>query len=333
VRRAGSQEQPSEQPTQLRELAKRLLARPFAAPGESPRTVQLLPGQLPGDLPLDVPLLPGSRIVGSVVHSSDQSERQTGGSDAQALPEVAPGTESVIVLDTPQAAADVRAFYERELAARGWKAAPHDPFKPSGFQPAQIPFPQVFCQSSVGAWLSVSVLPMTSGLSDVRLSIYANAAGGPCTSFPGQASLLAGSPPGAELIPPLYGPEGVHLGPTGGGGGPGRWTSDATISTEQGVAELEAYFARQLQAAGWTRLTGRADGPLAWSTWKVPSEGEWQGLLFVLELPGTDRRELHVQAISASAEFSPYSQRGFGLSGSGERGTSPAVRLAPPPSR
>jgi hypothetical protein len=49
--------------------------------------------------------------------------------------------------------------------------------------------------------------------------------------------------------------------------------------------ELEAYFAKQLEAAGWGRVGGSADDFFAWSSWLVPSvppAPEWRGLLFVL---------------------------------------------------
>jgi hypothetical protein len=109
-------------------------------------------------------------------------------------------------------------------------------------------------------------------------------------------------PPGMELIPPLYAPEGVTLQASGMGGGPfGRWTSEATAVTQLGTSELEAHFAAQLRAAGWTRFAGRADGPLAWSTWQVPGAGGWQGFLFALEAPGEKRRSLHVRVESAGA--------------------------------
>jgi hypothetical protein len=48
------------------------------------------------------------------------------------------------------------------------------------------------------------------------------------------------------------------------------------------VADLEAYFASQLVEAGWTRVSGRTDDVVGWSSWLVPSEGEWRGLLVVL---------------------------------------------------
>jgi hypothetical protein len=59
--------------------------------------------------------------------------------------------------------------------------------------------------------------------------------------------------------------------------------------------ELEAYFAKQLEAAGWGRLTGSADETFAWSSWLIPDSGEWRGVLLVLAaFPGV--RHLSVQA-------------------------------------
>jgi hypothetical protein len=46
--------------------------------------------------------------------------------------------------------------------------------------------------------------------------------------------------------------------------------------------ELEAFFAKQLELAGWGRLTGSADETFAWSSWLIPDSGEWRGVLLVL---------------------------------------------------
>lgn len=62
--------------------------------------------------------------------------------------------------------------------------------------------------------------------------------------------------------------------------------------------ELEAHFARQLEAAGWSRVTGSADELFAWSSWLVPAvppSSEWHGILIVLaDLPG--RRSFSLRA-------------------------------------
>jgi len=46
--------------------------------------------------------------------------------------------------------------------------------------------------------------------------------------------------------------------------------------------ELEAFFAKQLELAGWGRMTGSADEAFAWSSWLIPDSGDWRGLLVVL---------------------------------------------------
>ena len=53
--------------------------------------------------------------------------------------------------------------------------------------------------------------------------------------------------------------------------------------------------AQQLVAAGWSRIAGTTSGPIALSTWKLPGDGDWRGLLLVNELAG-ETRSLLVQA-------------------------------------
>jgi hypothetical protein len=86
----------------------------------------------------------------------------------------------------------------------------------------------------------------------------------------------------------------------GSGAGPTRVSSEAAAETDQSAAELEAYFAAQLKTAGWQRLAGGSDGPMAWSSWKLPRDGDWQGFLFVLQSPGARHRSLYVRAESPS---------------------------------
>ncbi|MCL5024939.1 MAG: hypothetical protein M1531_00350 [Chloroflexi bacterium] len=273
---------PDESP--LLELAQRLLAPPLPGPFGQPQAIQLMPGQLPAGLPLDVPVPPGATTIGSAVHTTGDR------------------TSSVDVLfDMPGDSASLLAFYQQELPARGWNPAPAATAAPHGFQSPQPVVNRSFCQSPTGPWLSVSIYPKVSGPNDVRLHLDP-VNPGPCGQLGPLPSRL---PPGADLVPPLYPPSGVPLQTFGSGIGPGRWGSDAIAETGQDVAALEAGFARQLQAAGWSRTAGRADGPLAWSTWTVPGDGGWQGFLYVLQEPGTNRRSMHVHVESATAPFGP----------------------------
>jgi hypothetical protein len=80
--------------------------------------------------------------------------------------------------------------------------------------------------------------------------------------------------------------------------------------------ELEAYFAKQLEAAGWGRMDGSADEFFAWSGWLVPNVPpgpEWRGVLLVLAaFPGW-------RQVSVSAELvKPGGRRergGYAVSG------------------
>lgn len=271
----------------LEELAERLLAPPYPGPDGQVQTVQLLAGRLPADLPLQLPTPPNGRLLGSAVRGS-------GGRTA--------GTD--VVLDAAGTATEVLDFYQSELARQGWTAAPTGPGGPrGGFQPASMPVTSMFCRGQSGPWLSMTVVPKAGGLHDVRMHLE-TVHPGPCAQPPGLVP--PGIPPGSDLLPPLHAPTGVNVQIQGMGGGPNRWSSEASAETGRSAAELEAHFAPQLQAAGWVRQAGQAQAPLAWSTWRVPGEGDWHGFLFVLESAGQDRRSLHVHVESATASFQPY---------------------------
>ena len=287
LRSAAAVPTPADDAGAVRELAQRLLTPASPGPDGQMATVALLPGQLPGDLPLALPPPPNGRLVGSAVHQS--------------------GTRSVsweVVFDAPGAASDVQAFYHQQLPGLGWAAAPVNPGPTrGGFQPT-TGINHLYCQKATGPWLSVSAVATPTVPTDVRVRVDASTPG-PCANQPGGASPQL---PGAERLPALTAPADVQIQMNGGGGGPNRFTSDATALTAQSVSALEAHFAQQLQAAGWTRVAGNTTGPVAWSTWTAPGNGGYQGFLYALDAPGQNRKELHVQVASASASFGggPY---------------------------
>lgn len=287
LRSAAAVPTPADDAGAVRELAQRLLAPAYPGPDGQVATVALLPGQLPGDLPLALQTPPNGRLVGSAVHQS--------------------GTRSVswdVVFDAPGAASDVQAFYQQHLPGLGWAAAPVNPGPTrGGFQPT-TGINHLYCQKATGPWLSVSAVATPTVPTDVRVRVDASTPG-PCANQPGGA---LPQPPGAERLPALTAPADVQIQMNGSGGGPNRFTSDATALTAQSASALEAHFAQQLQAAGWTRVAGNATGPLAWSTWTVPGDGGYEGFLYALDAPGQNRKELHVQVESATASFGggPY---------------------------
>ena len=96
-------------------------------------------------------------------------------------------------------------------------------------------------------------------------------------------------------MPPLQPPAGVALRGGGGGGGGGTWHSEATVEIDQPVSEVESHFAQQLERAGWTRIAGAADDVAAWSSWQLPGDGRWRGILLVLAAFASKERFLYVR--------------------------------------
>ena len=268
----------------LRDLVAQLLGPTGVGPNGERITADILLGALPASPPVPVPVPPDGRVVGSVVRSADG--RVVG---------------VTAVLDVPGAADDVIGFYDQAYAAAGYRPAPGlVPGSQGGFQPTAQPLFRGFCAGPQGPWVTVSVATPTSGPNDVRVSgdrLNAGPCQGPGLAFGG----------GGPSLPRLTAPPGVIIRPGGPYGVPvpvfpGLPTSDAIAITDMGVAELEAAFAGQLAAAGWTRLAGGVDGPLAWSRWAVPGDGERRGFLYVLEGPGSRQRTLHLDVATPPSE-------------------------------
>jgi hypothetical protein len=289
ARAAPVQAQQTENPDTLRELVMRLLAPP--SPGASAGQVQIFPGALPPGLPLDLPLPPNSRLVGSVVRPSFPP----------GPPPIAPSGESFdIVLDVPGDPVDVVTFYREAFSGLGWtQPGLFAPFS-GGFLPSFGPTSSAgFCQSAQGPWLNVTVYPREDAPNDTRIHVDTGNPG-PCAGPP--VPPPPGPPPGAAVMPPLAPPPGVQVLPRGSGGEDGSWESRAIAVTDMSVADLEAFYAAELEQAGWTRTDGDAKGPLAWSTWDVPGEGQWQGFLYMLAGPGEKQRSLYLSTTSASQQ-------------------------------
>ncbi len=264
---------PVSDPVLLKELAERFIAAPELFPAGRPNTARLVPGALPPGLPFQVPLPEGARLLGSLVLDNGPS-----------------GESWVILLDTPGSAADALDFYQDALMALGWTPPPVGPGA-QGFRPTLPPAGASFCRGPGGPWLRLNAATRAQGTAEVRLNISQNP--GPCSQTPGPSKPI---PPGLDRLPVLYGPKGALLdGVSTSSGGPNRWNSDATAETDLSPADLEAHFAAQLKAAGWTRLGGLTQGPVAWSLWSLPSDGNWQGLLYVAEGPTRGRRWLHLR--------------------------------------
>lgn len=272
----------------LAELAARLIAPPYPMPDGSAQTATLYPGKLPPSQAFELPIPAGAHLVGSVL-------RQRTGAN--------PSYD--VVIDVAGKPDDITAFYERELGKKGLTAPPMPPMpQPGGFVGSVASTTgKMFCAGEEFPYVSLTVFPRLNAANDVRLHFEpAQKATGQFMKSP---CMKQGMGPGAmpaSKLPTLRAPDGVFLqGGMGGSMGGGRQSSEAMATTSKTAAELETFFAQQLVAAGWTRVAGAANAPLAFSTWKVPGEGDWTGLLIVVETPTKDRRSLMLRAESPTA--------------------------------
>ena len=262
------------------ELASRLLLPPYLTQDGATYELRMYPGALPPDPKIDLPQPAGTHLVGATLRLRNN----------------APATLDA-VMDVPASAGDVPAFYERELTKLGWSLAPNrGGGQPGGFVGAPIGTSRTFCKGDAPPWYSVTVFTPVGAPLDVRAHVDLinpnpfPGAFGPCSEQPGPQPMN-----GLNKLPPLRAPAGVLMRASGGGGGNDRQSSEGTATTKTSAADLETAFAQQLVAAGWSRISGATSGPIALSTWKLPGDGDWRGLLLVNEIGG-ETRSLLVQA-------------------------------------
>lgn len=277
--------QPADDPVLLRELLERLLSPSFAPPGFEPQRVQVVLGGAPDGLPFTLPVPSGGRVIGSVVRTGGKGFGPT--EDSRSIE---------VVIDAPGATAELAAFFEDAMGAQGWTLPADQPMGPvGGFQPSPSPRSLLFCQGDSRFFVSVNIFGRVNAPADVRVMVNEEEFS-PCRTSPRPGPIER---PPFDIIPRLDPPPGVQLFSTGGGGGPNTFAYDATADTALSVADLEAHYARQLEAAGWTRRDGEAGETLAWSTWTVPGEGDRRGFLYALAGAGNNR-QLRVHATTGS---------------------------------
>lgn len=257
----------------LKELAQRLLSHPFP---DGPASVEILVGRLPQSAAIDLPIPDGGRLLGSAAHTVDQRPMLV---TAELAGEGSPN--------------ETLSSYELKLGQAGWSRFEGFGGPRGGFVPSGVPgLGHSYRRGNEGPLLMVSFTETADRLWNVRLRLDWN--------MPRHiGSYRGGGPAGAERIPPLTAPPHSNLQPRGGGGGDGTWNSYATLKTAMQVTEIEAHFAEQLTHAGWRRLVGTADDMVAWSSWVLPGDGEWRGVLLVVAPFGNDQRSLTLQIESA----------------------------------
>jgi hypothetical protein len=255
----------------VKELAQRLLSHPHP---EGPTSIELFVRRIP-DAWGAIPAPPGSRLLGSALHSRRGQP-----------------TQVEAVYDADGDSEVVLTRYEAELTKRGWGLfqgfGMHGGFIPGGLMGAG----KSYRQGEEGPVLMVAAIDREAKATDLRLRLDWDIP----RHLPEMRS--HGRPEGAERMPPLHPPPGAALHGGGGGGGGGSWHSEASVETDLSLAEVESHFAKQLGRAGWTRIAGSADEVVAWSSWQVPGDGAWRGLLLVLAAfkPGEPFLYLRIEA-------------------------------------
>jgi len=268
-------------PDALRALAVRFIAPPVAGPNGQAQSATLSPGALPADLPVMVPVPPGANLVGSVT-------RTFGGMSVS----------WEIAYDASGSADDLTKYYTTQLSGQGWTAPPARGVAAHGFAPAtQISPPTgTFCRGSDGPYLAVNVIPTAGGPADLRVFVSA-ASGGICNGM----TAMSGAPGPLDRLPALTAPAGVAITNPTGSVGTGKAVSEGVATTSATAVDLEAAYETQLTAAGWQKTGGTSASPFSWSTWTLPGDGNYQGYLSVLEVAGSNVRDLHLTVTSAGA--------------------------------
>ncbi len=278
----------TERERQLRQLADRLLTWPDP---EGPVTVDLIPVGYPEDFPPELVDLTDLRFLGSAVRRRDGR--------LVSVEMVLEGTGE------PDA---VLSSYEASLLNLGWERLDQPGPMRGGFDVSGFPETSLLMERQKSVAINLQAMHREDGGSELRARYDPH--GRDVIANRGRITRHEES-----MLPRLKPPPGVRLHPEGTGGGAGMWKSDARARTEMAPMELEAYFAKQLEVAGWGRLTGSADETFAWSSWLVPNvppAAEWRGVLLVVApFPGW-------RHVSVRAELvEPGGQRGGGYAATG----------------
>lgn len=261
---------------ELKALAEKLMTHPHP---EGPTSIELLLRSLPAAW-ANTPTPPGAELMGSALHSRRRQPTQI---------------EAIYVAEGDSQSVVSR--YEAALREGGWGVfagfgGMHGGFVPGGLAAAH----QSYRHGKEGPILMVAALEGGTAETDLRLRLDWDMA----RHLPEMR--MHGRPEGAERLPPLSPPSGVPLRGGGGGGGSGSWHSEATVETDLPVPDLEVHFSRQLEGAGWTRLAGTADDVAAWSSWRLPGEGDWGGILLILAAFKPGERFLYVRIAAGDAD-------------------------------
>jgi hypothetical protein len=233
----------TERERQLRQLASRLLRYPDPS---GTVTVDLLPVGYPDDLPPELVDRTELRFLGSAVR------RRGGALVAAEMVFEGPGEPDVVASN-----------YEAVLVEIGWERLNERRHTGGGFEPPGFGETTSLVDKQKAAMIFIHAVGRDDGGTELRVRYDAEHARDMI------ANIGRGMPPEASMLPRLEPPPGVTL---VGEATDGVWMSksDAWAQTEMAPMALEAHFAKQLEAAGWGRMTGSADETFAWSSWLNP---------------------------------------------------------------
>jgi hypothetical protein len=262
----------TERERQVRQLAGRLLTHPDP---DGPLTVDLIPVGYPDDFPPELVDLTDLRFLGSAVR------RRAGALVSVEMVFEGAGEPGAII-----------ASYEASLVSRGWERLDQpDPIR-GGFNVEWFPEMSLVVDRRKSVAVNLQAMHREDGGSELRVRYD------PVRAEEMIANIARATRHEESILPALKPPPGVRLRPEGMSGGGGTWKSDARAQTEMPPMKLEAFFARQLELAGWGRMTGSADETFAWSSWLIPDSGEWRGVLLVLAaFPGWRQLSLSAELI------------------------------------
>ena len=249
----------TERERQIRQLAGRLLSWPGP---EGPLTVDLVPVGYPEEFPPELVDLTDLRFLGSAV-------RRRAGQLVSVEMVFGGGGEPEAVLSS----------YESSLLNLGWERLDQRGPMRGGFDAGSFPETSLLVERQKSVAINLQAMHREDGTSELRVRYD------PVHAQDMIANIARVTRHEEPVLPRLKPPPGVRIHPEGMGGGGGMWKSDARAQTEMPPMELEAYFAKQLETAGWGRLTGSADETFAWSSWLVPNvppAPEWRGVLLVI---------------------------------------------------
>ena len=258
-------------------LCMRLLEYPHP---DGPTSVALYVRQLPESIAADIPIPSDWRVLGSALYA------------LRGRP-----TRMEAVIDAPNSFAEVLAPFQSALGASGWTVLDSIGPMHGGFVSSELGDSRQFRRAEQGPVLSIRWVAREGVSTDVRLRLDWDA-----RPYLSRARHMP--PDGAERLPALRAPADARLRGQHGGGGSGHWTSESTIETDWSISKTETHFADQLARAGWRRVGGSVDDTVGWSSWQLPGDGNWQGLLLVLAAfrPGEQSLTLRVEQREPSEE-------------------------------